>query len=139
MFNRSDIVKNNLSLGIEEKMWNHLIKGELIEYFKIHEEKVLKNQFNYDPNLVRVPLNFYIAGSDSVISRAISVCLTLAETLMTVFTHIHDPDTLQLLPQYAALKVRIAGMDIEMSTSIFYLYQTFKCVDGLLHLTLIVK
>ena len=29
--------------GVEEKMWNHLIKGELIEYFKIHEDKILKN------------------------------------------------------------------------------------------------
>ena len=139
MFNRSDIVKNNLSLGVEEKMWTHLSKGEIVEYFKIHEDKILKNQFKYDVNLVRVPVSFYVSGSDTIISRAVSVCLTLAETITTVFTHIHDPDTLKLLPEYSNLKVKIAGAEMQMSTSLFYLYQTFKCVDGVLHLTLIVK
>lgn len=94
--------------------------------------------FNYKKDEMRVPVTFYVRGTSYEISRGVMACLQLREVLDSMFPQLHDKDTHVLLPKFSHAKVRLLGLDLEMTTPIYYLYECFKTITGVLHLTLVV-
>lgn len=87
---------------------------------------------------MRVPVTFYVKGTQHEVSRGVMACLSLRETLESVFPHIHDTATYMLLPDFQHAQVKILGKKLELDTPLYYLYECFKSITGTLFLTLVV-
>lgn len=136
LYNRADIVKSNLNQVEHDKMWNHLLRDEVEEYFTIYE-KIMYCTFNYNRNEMRVPVTVFVKGTTHEVARGVMGCLALHEALESMFPQMHNAETHELLPKFAHAKLRILGYDFEPSTPIYYLYETFKSINGVLYLTLV--
>lgn len=120
-----------------ERYRSGLTIDEVNEYFSIFE-KVIHCPYKYNRDIMRVPVTFYVKGTQHEVCRGVMACLTLKEALQSVFPHIHDSDTRELLPEFSKARVKLMGMNLEMITPLYYLYETFKSITGTLYLTLVV-
>lgn len=125
-------------------MWNSLMKGinkikqdEINDYFSVYE-KVIHCPYKYNRDIMRVPVTFYVKGTQHEVSRGVMACLTLGETLESVFPHIHHTGARKLLPAFSHAQVSIMGKSLELSTPLYYIYESFKSITGTLFLTLVV-
>lgn len=109
---------------------------EITEYFSIYD-KMMRCDFNYNKNEMRLPVTFYVKGTTHEVSRGVMASLQLGEALESMFPQIHDKSTHQILSKFSHAKVRLMGLDLEMGTPIYYLYETFKSINGVLYLTLV--
>lgn len=117
-------------------MWNYLTEDKVDDYFYIYD-KVMTCTFNYNRNEMRIPVTCFVKGTTHEVSRGIMACLQLEEALESLFPQLHDPNTHELLPQFRKVKVRLLGADLDLSTPVYYLYETFKSINGVLYLTLV--
>lgn len=95
------------------------------------------NTFKYNRDIMRIPVTFFIKDTTHEVSRGVMACLSLEEALKSVFPHLHKPDSKEILPEFAHVKVKIMGADLELSTPLFYAYECFKSITGTLYLTLV--
>jgi len=97
----------------------------------------MKLQTKIDFNNIKYPLMIYIKDSIDHFSRSVSCQLNFREALAQVLPHLFYASSLQLLPQFASVKAKICGFEVPDDTPMKYLYETFKNIDGFLHLTLV--
>ena len=111
--------------------------GDYLAYFDTIDNSVMRLQTKVDLNNIKYPLMIYVKDSIDHFSRSVSCQLNFRQALAQVLPHLFDPASQELLPQFAAVKAKICGFEVPNDTPMKYLYETFKNIDGFLHLTLV--
>lgn len=111
--------------------------GDYLAYFDIIDNSVMRMQTKVDLNNIKYPMMIYVKDSLDHFSRSVGCQLTFRQALAQVLPHLFDASSLELLPQFASVKAKICGFEVPDAIPMKYLYETFKNIDGFLHLTLV--
>lgn len=135
LYGRSDVYKNQVTVTEEENMWKRYEAEDMIEYFKIFH-RCTESKFSFSAADMKLPVYFCFKGLDTYITRGLKADLTLNEAMEQTFSHMFSSG--KLTQKYEQVVVRIAGWTVPWDTNVMYLYDTFKGVDGVLYLTIVV-
>lgn len=96
----------------------------------------MKNRRDVTAEAMRIPINYYIKGSGVTFARASKYLNTLKQALKEALPHLFEGD--ELKAEFSGITAKLAGITIGLETECAYLYEVFKAIDGVLHLTLVV-
>ena len=94
-------------------------------------------QTKVDFNSIKYPLMIYVKDSCDHFSRSVSCNQNFKQALEQVMPHLFDSSSHTLLPQFSSVRAVVCGFPIPDEMDMKYLYETFKNIDGFLHLTLV--
>mgnify|MGYP000358388038 CR=1 FL=1 len=142
IYGSGDRWKNKVETSDIERMWDALSKGKrrltidnLGDYFQTFD-KLMKNKRDVSVDDMRIPINYYIKGSGVAFARASKYLNTLKQALQEALPHLFEGG--ELKPEFSGITAKLAGISIGLDTDCAYLYEVFKAIDGVLHLTLLV-
>lgn len=86
-------------------------------------------------------MSIFVKHSQGVsIHRSAPAWMSLGEALRTVFPHIFEESSEEcrpeLKPRFSSLRVSLAGLTLSLDASLFYLYETFRNIDGVIYFSI---